>query len=72
MVCRCLIAVASVVEHGLSMVRGLQESWHVGLVAAVPRLWSTGLGAVVHRRTGSPQTRDLTLGSCVGWWVLSR
>ena len=66
------IAVASpVAEHRLSRVRGLQEAWYVGLVAAVPGLWSTGLVAVVHGRTGSSQTSDLTLVSCTGKWTLS-
>ena len=67
------IAVASpVAKRRLSRVRGLQESRYVGLVAAVPGLWSTGLVAVVHGRTGSSQTRDLTPVSCIGKWILSR
>ena len=67
------IAVASpVAKRRPSRVRGLQESRYVGLVAAVPGLWSTGLVAVVHGRTGSSQTRDLTPVSCIGKWILSR
>ena len=63
------IAVASpVAERRLSRVRGLQESRYVGLVTAVPGLWSTGLVAVVHGRTGSSQTRDLTPVSCLLHW----
>ena len=44
-VCRLLVAVTSVVEHGLL---GMQASvlQHVGSVAATPRLWSTGSVAV--------------------------
>ena len=59
-----LIAVPYLVEHGLQ-VRRLQYLGPKGSVVAAPRLYSTD--SVV---LGSSWTRDGTLVSCTGTWIL--
>ena len=70
-----LVAMASlVVEYGHQACR-LQQLWHVGSVvgllgsrAQAQWLWHTGLVASEH--VGFSWTRDQTLVSCIGRWIL--
>ena len=64
-VCHPFITVASCVTEIGSRVRGLQQLWHLGSVAATPELYRSGsvvryMGLAALQRVGSSWTRDWT------------
>ena len=63
-----LTAAASLVAKQWLQGTGLQQSQHVDSRAQAQQMWCTGLVALQH--VGSSQTRDRTLVSCIGRWIL--
>ena len=68
-VCRLLIAVASLVAENGVQAHGLQQLWLAGSRAQAQQLWLTVL--VAPRHVGSSRTRDGNCVPCIGRRILN-